>query len=125
MLHGAPWVFMCFHCHQMITQPWSKGPRGLLEVTQKSHIFRQPTQVWKRPSPRRRSPIGGQTRERARDLRHSGVVKSPDSGITAVGHGRKGLSFFLMVSSMVNLKARAYYPTEHVLTQLHLVHKQV
>ena len=42
VLHGSPWVYTHSHCHQMITQAWPKGPRGLSEVSQKPEFSNGP-----------------------------------------------------------------------------------
>ena len=59
-LIGATWlhVGLCiFHCHEMITQHWPKGPRELSEVIQKSQFFNQP--VPRESGPHRWAPRGG------------------------------------------------------------------
>ena len=42
MLHDSPWVYVYFHCHQMITQAQPKGLHDLSEVTQTLRFFSQP-----------------------------------------------------------------------------------
>ena len=49
--HGSPWVYICFHCHQMITQQQPKGlSLGVMGNPPRITIF-QPPHAWKRPSP--------------------------------------------------------------------------
>ena len=36
VLHGTPWVYMCGHCHQIIT--WPNGPRDPQGSPEKSYF---------------------------------------------------------------------------------------
>ena len=42
VLHRSPWVYMYFHCHQMMIQAWAKATQLSSEVTQKLRFFSQP-----------------------------------------------------------------------------------